>query len=138
MTDSLQATEAASAAVAKSPDTRVKLADIEAAILSEVYLTGNLLAITASDVGEVSGSYDANEEHVLFHLQHLTICVVVMRNGFSVVGKAAPADPANFNPALGRKFAREDAIRQLWPLMGYALRDRLATASAEIGAGVAA
>ena len=27
---------------------------------------------------------------------------------------------------LGRKLAYEDCIRQLWPLMGFSLRDRLA------------
>jgi hypothetical protein len=38
----------------------------------------------------------------------------------------ARASPENFNADLGRKFAYEDAVRQLWPLMGYALRDKLA------------
>lgn len=60
-------------------------------------------------------------------MEVMTICTLVMRNGFIVIGKSAPADPANFNPDLGRKFAREDAIRQLWPLEGYALREKLAS-----------
>jgi hypothetical protein len=42
-----------------------------------------------------------------------------------VIGKSAPASPENFNAELGKKFAYEDAVRQLWPLMGFALRDRL-------------
>lgn len=58
-------------------------------------------------------------------MEVMTICVLVMRNGFMVIGKSAPADAANFNEALGRKFAREDAVRQLWPLEGYALREKL-------------
>jgi len=57
---------------------------------------------------------------------HMTICVMVMDNGFAVVGKTAPADAANYNEDLGQKFAREDCIRQLWQLEGYALRERLA------------
>ncbi len=32
--------------------------------------------------------------------------------------------------AKGRTFAKEDAIRQLWPLMGFALRERLHRESA--------
>jgi hypothetical protein len=48
-----------------------------------------------------------------------------MRNGFTVIGKSAPASAANFNAELGKKLAYEDAIRQLWPLMGFSLRDRL-------------
>lgn len=51
-----------------------------------------------------------------------------MRNGFIMVGKSAPTSPENFNAELGRKLAYEDCIRQLWPLMGFALRDRLAAA----------
>jgi len=50
----------------------------------------------------------------------------VTRNGFTLIGKSAPASPDNFDPVLGRKLAYEDAVRQLWPLMGYALRDKLA------------
>lgn len=62
---------------------------------------------------------------VIGGMEVMTICTLVMQNGFIVIGKSAPADPANFNPDLGRKFAREDAIRQLWPLEGYALREKL-------------
>lgn len=55
----------------------------------------------------------------------LSICILVMQNGFTIIGKSAPASAANFNAELGKKLAYEDAIRQLWPLEGYALRDRL-------------
>jgi hypothetical protein len=59
---------------------------------------------------------------------HMTICIMTLVNGFVIVGKSAPADAGNFNAELGRKFAREDAIRQMWQLEGYALRERLAAA----------
>ena len=59
-------------------------------------------------------------------LNTLSLCIVVMTNGFTVVGKSAPASPANFNAEFGKKLAYEDCIRQLWPLMGFSLRDRLA------------
>jgi hypothetical protein len=55
----------------------------------------------------------------------MTICAMKMVNGFVVIGKSAPADPANFNRELGQRFAREDCIRQLWQLEGYLLRERL-------------
>ena len=58
-------------------------------------------------------------------LNLLTLCVLVLDNGFTLVGKSAPASAENFNSALGRKFAYEDALRQLWPLEGYLLRERL-------------
>jgi hypothetical protein len=58
-------------------------------------------------------------------ITHMTICVMKMQNGYAVVGKSAPADVENFDEDLGRKFAREDCIRQLWALEGYALREKL-------------
>jgi len=107
--DSLQVTDAASAAVAVAP--RVQLKDIEAAIAGVFYTT----AADACPGAPVSKN-----------MALLTMCIIEMANGFIVVGKSAPASPENFNADLGKKFAYEDAIRQLWPLMGFALRDRLA------------
>jgi hypothetical protein len=42
-----------------------------------------------------------------------------------VVGTSAPASPENYDPEKGRTFARDNAVRQLWPLMGFSLRDSL-------------
>lgn len=56
----------------------------------------------------------------------LTICVLLLQNGFTVVGKSACASPENFNAELGRKIARDDARNQIWALEGYALRSKLA------------
>lgn len=109
MTSSLEVTDREAQAVAVAP--RVKLADINEAIAAEYTFTAD------KALGEDMPVHDA--------LDVLTICLVVMKNGFTVIGKSAPASPDNFNAELGAKFAREDAIRQIWPLMGYALRDRL-------------
>ncbi|WP_347268176.1 Gp49 family protein [Paracoccus sp. (in: a-proteobacteria)] len=56
---------------------------------------------------------------------HLTLCALKLQNGFVVIGQSAPADPANFDAGLGRQLARADAIRQIWPLEGYLLREQL-------------
>lgn len=110
--DSLKVTDEASAAVATHP--RVTLADIEAAIMQEHTFTA----------GAACGALGHPTSEPL---ELLTICILVMQNGFTVIGKSAPASPENFNAELGKRFAYEDAIRQLWPLMGYALRDKLAS-----------
>lgn len=54
-----------------------------------------------------------------------TICSLRLKNGFTVRGESACVDPANYNKELGEKYAYEDAIKNLWPLMGFALKDRL-------------
>lgn len=108
---SLQDTEAECAANAVAP--RVSLASMEAKIAAVFHITGDT---AIGDAPTMPG------------LRLLSICLLVMRNGFMIIGKSAPASAANFNADLGRKLAYEDAIRQLWPLEGYALRDRLASA----------
>lgn len=57
--------------------------------------------------------------------QLLTICVIQMRNGFTVTGESACASPVNFNAETGRSIARESAINKIWPLMGYQLKEQL-------------
>lgn len=59
-------------------------------------------------------------------LRLVTICALVLRNGFTVVGKSACADPAEFDEATGRRVAPEDAKRKIWPLLGYELKTVLA------------
>ncbi len=56
---------------------------------------------------------------------HMTIAILTIENGYILVGKSAPADPANFDAAFGKQLAYEDALRQMWPLEGYLLRERL-------------
>jgi hypothetical protein len=60
-------------------------------------------------------------------IEHMTVCILLIDNGFAFVGKAAPADPGNFNEELGRKFAKEDAIKQMWAFEGYLLAEKLSS-----------
>jgi len=114
---SLTATEALSAKGATHP--RVSLDDMKAKIAETHYFRAG----DAIYGGSVAG-LDLSKPHPLYIL---TICLLVMQNGFTIIGKAAPASPENFDPEKGETFAFEDAINQLWPLEGYALRERLAS-----------
>src|SRR4030095_3884904 len=64
---------------------------------------------------------------------HVTVCFLTMDNGYLVTGISAPADPGNFDQALGEKFSREDAIRQVWKLEGYLLCEKLSTSKVQRG-----
>lgn len=46
-------------------------------------------------------------------------------NGFTIIGRGACVDPANFDIEIGRKVAREQAENKLWELEGYLLQNRL-------------
>lgn len=67
----------------------------------------------------VAGSY-----HV-FPGTTVTVCCLTLRNGFTVIGESACADPANFNEELGRKIAYDNARNKIWQLEGYLLRQKL-------------
>jgi hypothetical protein len=63
-----------------------------------------------------------------FRSKTLTICILTLSNGFTIVGKSACASPENYNQALGERYAYDDAFRQIWAFEGYLLREKLASA----------
>lgn len=59
----------------------------------------------------------------------VTFCVLITTNGTKLVGvNTGPVSAANFDAELGRNLARQAAIDQLWPMLGYELRSKLAGA----------
>lgn len=91
---------------------------VESNIVSEHYFT----AYGGAKYGRITRDEPDDSET----LKLLTFCVLVLRNGFTVVGTSACASPENFDAEIGKRIARQDAVRQVWPLLGYALRDKLA------------
>lgn len=114
---------------------RITPADIEANIASEHYFTageGVIGAFAAGEFGSHSGDAvtlqrgSTSPEVLKPSLNLLTFCVLVLKNGFTVTGESACASPENFDAELGRKLARQNAIDQLYPMLGYELRSKLA------------
>lgn len=96
---SLEASDDLAASVQKTPN-RVTLESMKARVASTEFIIPN-------------------------NCRHMTIAVVTLDNGFTLVGKSAPADPKNFNEAVGKQFAFEDALSSMWPLEGYLLAEKL-------------
>ena len=92
-------------------------ADIEGYVKSEHYFNAHD-AVSLNKDGE---RIAAPEELAL-----LTFCVIVLKNGFTLTGISACADPRKYNKEIGEKVARADALNKAWPLMGYVLRSQLA------------
>jgi hypothetical protein len=68
-------------------------------------------------------------KHVSPSGQVLRWAVLTTRNGFAVTGRpSASVSPENDNADIGEKVAIDNARSELWPLLGYALRERLAAA----------
>lgn len=110
---SLRLDDEVAASVAKAP--RVSLADIEAQVEFKHVLNGLELVPRSLQI----------PKEVATHLGCLTLAVVVLKNGFVVIGSSACASPENYNLALGEKFAYEHALRQLWGHFGFCLRQKL-------------
>jgi hypothetical protein len=54
-----------------------------------------------------------------------TLCILELENGYTIIGLSACVDPAEFDLNFGRKYAFEDAVKQIWPLEGYLLAEEI-------------
>lgn len=66
-----------------------------------------------------------SEQYHVFPDTTLTVCALTLNNGYIVTGESAAASPENFDKAIGRKIARDNARNKIWQLEGYLLRERL-------------
>lgn len=94
---------------------RVTPTDVTDAIQNEYYFTGNEAAAGAGYLLKPMNS-----------LGQLTFCILVLKNGFTVTGESSCASPENFDLDIGRKIAKKNALDKVWPLLGYALKSKLA------------
>jgi hypothetical protein len=83
--------------------------EVEAEIHSEYYI----------NAGEAVGSWSGPTTR-------LTLCVLVLKNEFTVVGKSACVYPELYDAEKGRQLARADAVKQVWPFLGFRLADKRA------------
>lgn len=114
---------------------RVTTEQVESVIAQEVFFTAaeglagktfddtysdeDLSAITVCEV------VDAALNSASPGFSTLDICVLVLKNGYTVVGKATPVDPAAYSKEVGQRIARERAVEQIWPLLGYELKSTI-------------
>jgi hypothetical protein len=107
---------------------QVKLPAVEGATLSALDLSDKHAAEVAKTPWRVSlegmKKQVASVEYIYpKSIPHMTIAVVMLKNGYALQGMSAPADPANFNERTGQLFAYEDAMKKLWSLEAYMMRE---------------
>lgn len=66
-----------------------------------------------------------DEQYHHFTDTTMTVCCLTLRNGFHVTGTSACVHPADFNAEIGRKYAREEAVKQAWDHESYMLKQRM-------------
>lgn len=56
---------------------------------------------------------------------HVT-CILTLTNGFTVTGESGCAVPGNWKKDVGERLAYQNAFNQLWPLLGFELKNKIA------------
>lgn len=95
---------------------RVTPNDIENSIKHEFYFTA---------YDGVDGDNSNLDKETLDELTLVTFCVLILNNGFKVVGHSSCVSIENYDQQIGEDIARDNAINEIWPLLGYSLKERI-------------
>lgn len=83
------------------------------------YEPGQAPRVTMADVlAEIIG-----ETYTVLPSGRVTVCELTLKNGFTVRGESAVVFIENNVPETGRKVARDNAVNQIWQLLGFRLRE---------------
>lgn len=94
----------------------------EAAIEAEIKTKGlNAPRLSPDKIDAVI----VGEDYHIFPGTTMTVCALKLRNGYVVIGESAAASPENFDEAIGKRIARDNARNKIWALEGYLLRQNL-------------
>ena len=116
-----------------SPVTEEELkAHSKAARVTEDMVNDNIIHEAYINAGHVYESMGVNPKNIPPSLYLLTTCYLTLANGFVIVGFSSCASPDNYDEEIGQRLARKHAFGQIWPLMGYNLREELLRSEAGI------
>lgn len=93
---------------------RITPEDLDQAIDQVIYFTGDQAHTAAYP-----------DRYVPKALNLMTFCIIILKNGFTVTGQSACVSPENYRKDIGEKIAYENARNQLWPLLGFHLKECL-------------
>ena len=71
---------------------------------------------------------DSNRGYIQRDLEELklvTICIIIMENGFKIEGTSACVDPSRYNEAIGQEEAYKNAFEKIWEKEGYLLKQQM-------------
>lgn len=55
---------------------------------------------------------------------NVTLCILILRNGFVIIGKSICLYASDYNENIGQQLAREDALKKLKPFMAWRDADK--------------
>ena len=80
----------------------------------------------------IIGEHGFRASEAVFHkaephhpaLEMVTFCILVLRNGSVVTGVSTCLHAESFDAKVGYDLAREDALREIWALEGYLIKEQ--------------
>lgn len=75
-------------------------------------------------LGDINATI-VSEDYYQFPGTTVTVCLLRLKNGFSVTGESAAISVENFSADIGRAIARTNAREKIWVLEGYRLKQEI-------------
>lgn len=72
---------------------------------------------------EFIASLIVDEHYIEVAPKQSVVAVLKLENGQVVIGESHCLDPERFVTEVGTRIAREDAVRKIWAMAGYAMRE---------------
>lgn len=66
-----------------------------------------------------------HEDYYRFPGTRVTVCCLVLKNGYEMTGEAVCANPNLFDPEIGKRQARKNTLKRVKDREQYLLRQRL-------------
>lgn len=83
-------------------------------------------ALESSPAPRVTKEYITSRIHDVKYTKFsdtVTICNIVLDNGYSVRGESACVNAANYNQEIGERISYDNAFSKLWPVFGFWLAE---------------
>lgn len=77
------------------------------------------------NAGQALSMMDKIDETDKANLSLVTICIIILENGFKVEGVSACVDPSNFDANIGKEEAYKNAFDKIWEIEGYLLKQKM-------------
>lgn len=65
------------------------------------------------------------EEKYIKLSERMMICILILENGYEVIGESSCIDPKNFDEGIGKQVSKQNAINKFWPIEGYLLKEKI-------------
>lgn len=100
---------------------KVRPEDLQDAIANEIYFTAGKAIDAMGSLHVSTKKIDVSNKDAL---DRFTICLLVLKTGFVIIGTNACVNGLIWDESFGRNAARDDATKKLWEFLGFELKSK--------------